>query len=130
MRFAKWVFWIAGIWGFVVLAPLYFLREFIGTQDPPQVTHPEYFFGFVGVGLVWQFTFLLIASDPLRFRPIMIGAMLEKFVYVATVAILVAQHRASSKAGAGIVPDLLLGVLFVVAYFRTRALTPADRAVA
>jgi len=41
----------------------------------------EYFYGFVGVGLAWQITFLIIARDPARFRPIMIGGILEKVLF-------------------------------------------------
>ena len=81
MKFAKIVFWIAGIWGFLMIMPLYFIFDLIGRQDPPPITHPAFYYGFVGVALVWQLTFIFIARDPLRFRPIMIPAILEKLVY-------------------------------------------------
>jgi hypothetical protein len=51
MKFAKIVFLIAGIQGLLILAPLYFLERTIGRQAPPAITHPEYFYGFVGVAL-------------------------------------------------------------------------------
>jgi hypothetical protein len=41
MRFAKIVFWVAGIWGFVILTPLYFMFDLIGRQDPPPITTPR-----------------------------------------------------------------------------------------
>jgi len=72
MRFAKVVFWVAGIWGVLVLAPLYFIFDLIGQKDPPAITHPGFFYGFVGVGLAWQIAFMFIARDPMRFRPLMI----------------------------------------------------------
>jgi hypothetical protein len=50
MRFAKIVFWIAAIWGVLVLTPLYFMFDLIGRQDPPVITHPGFFYGFVGYG--------------------------------------------------------------------------------
>jgi len=50
MKFAKIVFWCAGIWGFLVLTPLYFLFDRLGRQDPPPITHPGLYYGFVGVG--------------------------------------------------------------------------------
>jgi hypothetical protein len=62
-----------------VLTPLYFLYDSVGNSTPPPGTHPEFYYGFVAVGLVWQFAFLLIGTDPLRFRPMMVPAMLEKF---------------------------------------------------
>jgi hypothetical protein len=37
----KIVFWIAGIWGVLVLTPLYFMFDMIGRQDPPAITHPS-----------------------------------------------------------------------------------------
>jgi hypothetical protein len=120
MRFAKIVFWIAAIWGVLVLAPLYFMFDLISRQDPPVITHPGFFYGFVGAGLVWQFVFVVIATDLTRYRPLMIVSVLEKVSYVTPVAILVAQGRMhpSDLFFAG--SDSLLGVLFVVAYFKTR----------
>jgi hypothetical protein len=120
MRFAKIVFRIAGIWGVLSLAPLYFMFNLIGRNDPPLITHPGFFYGFVGVGLVWQVAFFFIASDPARYRPLMIPSVLEKLSYSVPVAVLVLQGRMHPSdllfAGA----DLLLGILFVAAYFKTR----------
>ena len=52
MKFAKIVFWGAGIWGVLTLAPLYFIFDMIGRQDPPAITHPLFYYGFVGVALL------------------------------------------------------------------------------
>jgi hypothetical protein len=121
MKFAKIVFWVAGIWGFLVLTPLYFLFDVIGRNDPPAITHPGFFYGFVGVALAWQVAFIFIATDPLRFRPLMIPSILEKAIWGATVIVLVLQQRMHNSdlifAGA----DVLLGVLFVIAYSKTRS---------
>jgi hypothetical protein len=119
MKFAKIVFRVAGIWGFLIITPLYFIFDVIGKKDPPPVTHPAFYYGFVGVALVWQFAFLIIASDPVRFRPLMIAAILEKLVYAIPVIILVSQKRMhpNDLVFAGI--DLFLCVLFVMAYLRT-----------
>jgi hypothetical protein len=121
VKFARIVFWIAAIWGFLVLAPLYFMFDVIGRQDPPPITHPGFYYGFVSVALAWQFLFLVIARDPVRFRPMMIVAVLEKFGYVISLTVLYLQARlhASDLVFAG--ADLLLGTLFVVAFFRTAA---------
>jgi hypothetical protein len=119
MKFAKIVFRVAGIWGFLIITPLYFIFDVIGKKDPPPVTHPAFYYGFVGVALVWQFAFLIIASDPVRFRPLMIAAILEKLVYAIPLIILVSQKRMhpNDLVFAGI--DLFLCVLFVMAYLRT-----------
>lgn len=119
MRFAKIIFWIAGIWGVLVLTPLYFMFNLIGRQDPPPITHPAFFYGFVGAGLVWQIAFFIIATDPERYRPLMIVAVLEKFSYAIPVVILVAQRRMHSSDLVLGCADMLLGVLFVLAFFRT-----------
>ncbi len=78
MKFAKIVFWIAGIWGVLVLTPLYFMFDVIGRQDPPAITHPGFYYGFISVGLAFQAAFIAIARDPVRLRPMMIPSVLEK----------------------------------------------------
>ena len=119
MKFAKIVFRIAGIWGVLVLTPLYFIFDLIGRNDPPPITHPAFFYGFAETALAWQIAFLFIATDPVRYRPLMIPSVFEKFSYGVAVIILVMQHRmrASDLIFGGI--DLLLGFLFVIAFFRT-----------
>lgn len=119
MKFAKVVFWIAGIWGVLVITPLYFMFDLIGRQDPPAITHPGFFYGFVGLGLAWQIAFLIIASDPVRYRPLMIPSMVEKFSFGVAVVILVMQARMHTSDLLFAGTDLLLGVLFVIACFKT-----------
>lgn len=119
MRFARVVFRIAGIWGLLVLLPLYFLFDEVGVRYPPPVTHPDFYFGFVGVALVWQIAFLIIATDPIRFRPMMVAAILEKFVWVATLGTLYLQGRVVLGQAAVAFPDLALGLLFLAAFLKT-----------
>ena len=120
MRFAKIVFWIAGIWGVIVLTPLYFMFDVIGRSDPPPITHPGFFYGFVGAGLAWQIAFFFIARDPERHRPLMIPSVLEKLSYVVAVLALVLQGRTHPSDLVFVGTDSLLGFLFVAAYFKTR----------
>ena len=119
MEFAKFVFRVAAIWGVLVITPLYFMWDLIGRKDPPPITHPAFFYGFVGAALAWQIAFFFISSDPLRYRPLMIPSMFEKFSYAAAVIVLVLQARTRSSDLLFAGTDLLLGVLFVVAYFKT-----------
>ena len=119
MKFAKIVFWVAGIWGLSVLTPLYFMFDLIGRNDPPPITHPGFFYGFVGVALAWQIAFIFIATDPVRYRPLMIPSVLEKVSFAAPVIILVLQGRMHKSDLVFVYTDLLLGLLFVVAYFKT-----------
>jgi len=119
-RFARRVFLAAGAYGLVVLLPQYFLEDLIGRAYPPPITHPEHFYGFVGLALVWQLAFLLIASDPIRYRPLMPIAVLEKAAFAIPTFLLFAAGRvaAATTAVAGL--DALLGVLFVAAWRATR----------
>jgi uncharacterized membrane protein YccC len=119
MKLAKIVFWIAGIWGVLVVLPLYFMFDLLGRKDPPPITHPGFFYGFVGAALAWQLAFFVIANDPARYRPLMVPSVFEKFSYAIAVVILVVQGRmrSSDLLFGGI--DLLLGVFFVIAYLRT-----------
>jgi hypothetical protein len=121
VKFAKIVFWVAGIWGLLVITPLYFMFDLIGRKDPPAITHPGFFYGFVGLGLAWQIAFLFIARDPIRFRPLMVPSMLEKFSYGIAVVVLVLQARMHASDLIFASTDLLLGILFVAAYLRTPA---------
>jgi hypothetical protein len=119
MKFARIVFWIAGIWGVLILAPLYFMFDLIGRQDPPVITHPAFYYGFVGAGLAWQTAFFVIARDPVRFRTMMIPSLLEKFSYGGAMIVLYLQHRLHPQdlAFGGI--DVLFGILFIAAFLKT-----------
>jgi hypothetical protein len=119
MKVARWIFGIAGVYGILVIAPLYFMEARIGHDDPPAITHPEYFYGFVGITLAWQIVFLMIAREPARYRPIMLAAVLEKLAWGVAAIVLFRQQRVSGMTlGFGGI-DLLLGALFVVAFFLT-----------
>lgn len=119
MAFAKLTFLIAGVYGLVVLLPHYLLAARIGRDFPPAITHPEYYYGFIGIAVAWQIAFLLLAKDPVRYRPMMIPAIIEKGSFGIAVVLLFVLNRVSlPMLGAGLV-DLILGALFVIAYMRT-----------
>jgi hypothetical protein len=121
MKFAKIVFWTSGIWGLIVLTPLYFIFDLISRRDPPPITHPGFYYGFAGVALAWQFVFFVIATNPERFRPMMIPSVLEKLAWGITVIVLHSKHRMSSGDATLGAVDLLLGLFFVIAFFKTPA---------
>src|SRR5689334_12782368 len=104
MVFARWVFRTAAANGLLAILPMYFLEDRIGRDQPPAVTHPEFFYGFLGVTLAWRAAFLVIASDPVRFRPLMIPAVVEKATFVIAVLLLYRGGRVSSAA---LVPGLI-----------------------
>ena len=120
MRFARIVFVGAGVWGIVVLTPFYWLLDVTGRHYSPPTDYPQFFYGFFSVAMAWQIAFLVIGSSPTRFRPLMIPSLLEKFGYVMTLALLDGQSRISATDAQAAVPDLLLCILFIVAFAKTR----------
>src|SRR5690349_8618216 len=121
MNFARFVFLGAGIYGLLSLVPMYFLESRVAIDDPPAVTHPEFYYGFVGVALAWQVMFLVIATDPPRYRLAMIPAVLEKASFVAAVAVLYSSGRISGSTIPFAAIDAVLGALFVVSFMKCRS---------
>ncbi|MBA3785303.1 MAG: hypothetical protein H0X15_07155 [Acidobacteria bacterium] len=77
----------ASIYGIVALVPMYFLKDYVGQDFPPPLTHAEFFYGFTGVVLAWQIVFLIISRDPLKYRSLMLPAILEKAAWGVPVLI-------------------------------------------
>ena len=120
MKSAKYIFIIAAVYGLIVLLPMYFSESRFNADFPPAITHPEYFYGFIGVGVAWQILFLLIAINPLRYKLMMIPAMLEKFSFGIAVIILFSQQRAQIMILSSAIIDMLFGMLFIFAFFKTK----------
>ncbi len=118
MRFAKWVFLVAGVSGILMIAPMYLEDRFFA-DFPPAINRPEFFYGFVGVTLAWQFMFLLIASDPVRFRRAILPAMLEKASFAVAVPLLYAAERVTAVWLGFAGMDVTWLVLFVIAFLST-----------
>ena len=91
MRFAKIVFLVAGI------------------------------YGFLGVGLAWQALFLVLSSDPLRYRPMIVPSILEKIGYGLALIVLYSQHRVALSTLAIGSGDWIFAFLFLTAYFKTKS---------
>ena len=108
MTFARVVFVIAGAFGAIACVGLYFAPG-----------SPTYY-GLIAGVVAWQVAFFIIASDPGRYRPLMIPAVVEKMVWVLTLAVLYTRGAMTTRAMAsGIIPHGLLGLLFVAAFVRT-----------
>ncbi len=119
IRFAKRVFTIAGIYGLIVMLPQYFLENMTSTMYPPAITHPEYYYGFIGVTVAWQVAFLTIAQDPVRYRPMMIASIIEKAGFgFAAIPLFLLGRLSVQMLGAAMI-DMTLGVFFVISYVRT-----------
>jgi hypothetical protein len=120
MMFARRVFQVAAIYGFLAVVPLYFSEGKIDRDYPPAITHPEYFYAFAGVALAWQAAFVIIARDPVRYRLMMLPSALEKLSYAVAGAVLYAQGRVVALFLLFAAIDLTLGALFLVAFQKTR----------
>lgn len=120
MRFARFAFIAAGLWGIAVLTPLYWLVDVTGRAYRPPMDYPHFFYGFLSVAMAWQIAFIVIGSNPERFRPLMIPAIVEKLAHVAGVAVLYWNARISTIDAQSAIPDLLLAILFIAAFMRVR----------
>ena len=118
--FARRVFFWAGVYGIVVLAPQYLIELGIGPQLAGPITRPEQFYGFIGIALVWQFAFLIIARDVQRYRLLMVPAVLEKLVFGVPVVLLFAAGRVGVDILFFGSIDLFLGALFALSFVKTR----------
>lgn len=122
MKFAKIVYYVAGIYGVIALFPQYFLEAKTGRDFPPAITHPEFFYGFVGIALVFQFVFLVMARDPLKYRALMPITVLEKLSFAIPTTILYFQNRLALPLFAAGLIDLVLGAFFIAAFLKTEPL--------
>ncbi|HEX5138646.1 MAG TPA: hypothetical protein VFY93_16865, partial [Planctomycetota bacterium] len=109
MNFARRVFFWSGVYGVVALVPLYFLEARIGRDFPPAISRPEQYYALLGVALAWQIAFLVIARDPVRYRPLMLPAVAEKWLASGAALWLLATHRIDAVAAGPFFVDLALG---------------------
>jgi hypothetical protein len=116
MKFARAVFLVAGIFGVLVIAPMFFLEDYLNRQYPPPVTHPELYYGFAGTVFAWQLVYLLISRDPARYRPMMLLAIVAKVSFGGAVYVLLALGRVAGATAVGATIDLVLAALFACAY--------------
>ena len=126
MKTPRLIFTVAAIYGLLILTPFLFLERKIAGMTPGGITHPEYYYGFLGAALVMQLVYLAIGSDPVRFRPLMPIAALAKAVFFATILILFLQEQVAAAALEFASVDALLAFAFLYAW----RITPPDGAAA
>ena len=119
MHFARWTFRVAGIYGLILLTPFYFLEHAIAVATVP-ISHPEYFYGFVGAALAAQLLLLLISIDPRHYRPAMPVAIVSKLSFGIPAWILWLQGRVTGSVTFLATVDLLWAVLFTIAFVVTK----------
>ena len=126
IAFAKRAFQVAGFWGLFVLSLIYgsYLLGLEGATidtDRTEIVH-----GFFLVTLAWQVAFLFIATDPARYRPLMLAAMLEKFPFTLAVLVLYANGQVPETVLVLGLIDGILGMLFIIAYVWTDPASAAE----
>lgn len=120
MKFARITYLLAAIYGVIVLLPGFFLETRFSQATPPAVTHPEFYYGFYGSALIWQFAFYAISRDPVRYRPLMLVTVLEKAAFLIACLVLWSSGR-MGLAGPfyGSLVDGVWMILFAIAWQRT-----------
>lgn len=115
----KKIFFFAGVYGIIILFPQLFMEQKLGFDYPPAITHPEFFYGFNGLALVFQIVFIIISKDPIRYRTIMTTAILEKASFGITVIFLYFTGRLASTVFFFGMIDIFLMCLFIFSYLKT-----------
>jgi hypothetical protein len=126
IKFARYLFLAAGIYGLAIVTPLFFLEMQLSEQFPPPITHPEFYYGFVCVTLAWQFVYLMMWRDPLRFRPMLIPAIMGKAGFAISALVLFALQRLEAASVWLASIDLFLAALFAWAFLALGGLTGPD----
>ncbi len=119
MKLARIVFWVAAAWGAVTTTPLFFLLGRFNAENPPAVTHVELYYGFAVTIFVWQLVYFLIGTNPSRFRPMMLAAILVKAGWVVAVALLSAEHTLGKGMLFFAAADAVFAALFIAAFLKT-----------
>jgi hypothetical protein len=118
MRLAKGVFTAAGIYGLLLVTPMYFLGGEVQRRFGTLV-QPLWYYGFVGVTVTYQLAYLLIGRDPARYRPLMPIAMLAKLSFGIAALTLYLRGLSPGQLTAVAMPDLIWVALFAWAYVKT-----------
>ena len=116
MKTSRLIFTIAGIYGLLILTPFLFIEQKIAEPAPGGLTHPEYYYGFLGAALVMQLVYLAIGRDPLRFRPLMPLCTLAKLAFFVPVLILFVHGRVHPATLEFASVDALLAFAFLHAW--------------
>jgi hypothetical protein len=115
MKFARWLFWVVGVLDLAVVYPLY--------RAPGTPTY----YGMIATLIAWQAAFFVIGSNPIRYRWIMIPAVLEKALWMLTLIVLYEKGAVTARTvAANAATHGLFGVLFIVAFVITPKMEQAQ----
>lgn len=108
MRFIGTGFGIAGLYGLAATLPLY-----LGT---PPAGGALWYYGFAGAAAATQLLYLLIATDPARFRPAIPVGIASKLSFAVPALILFARGAVGRPMLLAAAIDLALAGFFLAAF--------------
>lgn len=117
----RWLFRGAALYGALALLPMYF-------TPPPGLAQPVFYYGFIGVALAWQLAFWIIASDPVRYRLLILPGIVEKLGFGVAASYLYVTAELPLTLALGGALDLVMAALFAWAFIRLG--TPTESAPA
>ena len=106
--FARRVLVIAEIYGVLAAGSLYFTYA----PDP----HRLMYFAFAGIVIVFQGVFLIIARDPRHYAALLPLCVFEKISFAVPAMAFAARGQVGETMALAGAVDLLLAVLFIVAW--------------
>ncbi|WP_120075807.1 hypothetical protein [Aurantiacibacter odishensis] len=112
VTFARRVYIIAAIYGFLAVPALYFTDA----PDP----HRLLYFAFAGIALVFQGVFLVIARDPQRYAAFLPLTVFEKISFGIPALAFWSQGQAAEDMALGGAVDLVFAALFIAAWLKMR----------
>lgn len=110
--FARRVYIIAAIYGFLAVPALYFTDA----PDP----HRLLYFAFAGIALVFQGVFLVIARDPARYAAFVLLTVFEKISFGVPALAFWSQGQAADDMALGGAVDMLFAALFLIVWLKMR----------
>lgn len=125
MKFSRYVFLLAAFYGVCVLVPGFFAGGAGVSSSGSSPALPEFYFGFLSLAIVFQGMFVVIAIDPIKFRPFMLIAVFEKLSFFLVVVVLASSGRMSTESQyfLGGMIDGGLAALFLTAWLVTPSLS-------
>jgi hypothetical protein len=118
MRLSRWVFAIAGTFGVILILPFAYTTVVSGELSLPDGSGAGLFLiGSFLQHIVWQIVYFIIATDPHRFRPMMVPAIFSMGISGFS-SIWIYAYGIRMGVPVGVV-SVLMALTFIVAYWQS-----------
>ncbi len=118
VKISRNIFRLSGIYGLLILIPQLFRESSFATAGV-SLNHPEFFYGFFLVSLAFQVLFLIISTDPVKYRSVMLACFIEKGGHFTSCVLLFLNNRLATDMMIASSPDALMLCLFIYSYIIT-----------